>query len=294
MALDTLRAFITVVELKNFSRAAELLHMSQPGVSLQIQSLENEFGATLLHRTSKSVTPTKAGELLYERAKEMLALYEEAKQEIQFLQNTISGDLQIGASYTIGEYVLPKIMARFSRRYPEVEISVKIANTDEIVRSVRTGELEIGLVEGDVSFKDLSIEPFMRDELVIVASPVHPLGEMTVSAEQLQDQDWILRESGSGTRRYSDQFIEEYRLRMRRHFLFSSSQGVKEAVSNGLGIALLSQYIVRKELQSGELREIRLKDKRFYRYFSIILPQSTVQKRATTVFGQLVKKSAHE
>lgn len=294
MALDTLRAFVTVVEQKNFSRAAELLHMSQPGVSLQIQSLENEFGATLLHRTSKAVTPTKAGELLYERAKEILSLYEEAKQEIQFLQNTISGNLQIGASYTIGEYVLPKILARFSRRYPEVEISVKIANTDEIVRSVRTGELEIGLVEGDVSFKDLSIEPFMRDELVIVSSPVHPLGELTVAAEQLQDQAWILRESGSGTRRYSDLFIEEQGLRMRRHFVFSSSQGVKEAVSNGLGIALLSQWIVRKELQSGELREIRLKDKRFHRHFSIIMPQATVQKRATAVFAQIVKKSAHE
>lgn len=290
MALDTLRAFVTVVEHKNFSRAAELLHLSQPGVSLQIQSLENELGATLLHRTSKSVTPTKAGELLYERAKEILALYEEALQEIHLLQNTVSGSLQIGASYTIGEYILPKMLARFTRRYPEVEIAVKIANTDEIVRAVRSGELEIGLVEGAVSFKDLKIEAFMRDEMVLVASPVHPLGELTVSADQLQDQAWILRESGSGTRKYSDQFIEEHGLRMKRHYVFSSSQGVKEAVSNGLGIALLSSWVVRKELQTGDLREIRLKNKRFYRHFSLVLPQSAAPKKATSVFWQLAKK----
>lgn len=290
MSVETLRVFVTVLEQKNFSRAAELLHLSQPGVSLQIMNLENEFGTKLIHRTPKLVRPTKAGEILYERAKKMLSLYEEAKQEVDLLQNTVSGSLHIGASFTIGEYLLPRVLAEYAQQYPQVELEVKIANTEEVTQAVRTNQLDVGLIEGEVEYKDIQIEPFMKDEMVLVMSATHPLAaDEHISVDELQDQIWILRESGSGTRSFSDQLIQRFGLRMKRSFVFSSSQGVKEAVAAGLGIAVLSRWIVRKELASGELSTVSVEGNRFYRSFSILLAQDAQNTKALEVFLQKLK-----
>ncbi len=273
MIVESLRVFVTVVEQKNFSRAAEVLHLSQPGVSLQIRNLEHEFGTKLIHRTPKLVKLTQAGEILYEQARQILQLYQHAKQEIDLLHNTVTGTLKIGASFTIGEYVLPHLLAEYAAQYPHVEIDVKIANTEEVSQAVRSSQIDIGLIEGDVSYKDISIKPFMKDEMLIVVPFGHPLTKkQAVTIDDMQNQVWVLRESGSGTRSYSDRLIEEYDLTVKRSYVFSSSQGVKEAVIAGLGIAVVSAWIVRKELAANEIAAISLKGKRFFRTFSILLP----------------------
>lgn len=290
MIVETLRVFVTVLEQKNFSRAAELLHLSQPGVSLQIMNLENEFGTKLFHRTPKQVRPTRAGEILYERAKKILSLYEEAKQEVDLLQNTVSGSLQIGASFTIGEYVLPRVLAEYALQHPQVELEVKIANTEEITQAVRTGHIDVGLIEGEAEYKDIRIEPFMKDEMVLVMAATHPLAAAEhVSVEELQDQIWILRESGSGTRSFSDRLLQRFGLRVKRSFVFSSSQGVKEAVAAGLGIAVVSRWIVRKEIASGELVMASVDGHRFFRSFSILLGENVTITKALEMFLQKLK-----
>jgi DNA-binding transcriptional LysR family regulator len=289
MMVDSLKLFVTVYEQKSFSRAAVLLHLSQPGVSVQIQNMENELGAKLFHRTPKLVKPTQAGELLYEKAKKILTLYEQARQDIQRLQNTVTGTLKIGASFTIGEYLLPKLLAEYASQYPSVAVEVTIANTEQIIHAIRHNEIDVGLVEGDVSLAELPAEPFMRDELVLVASAAHPLALMKdVQPEQLHDQVWVLREAGSGTRWYSDSLIREWGLRVKHSYIFSSSQGVKEAVVAGLGIALLSRLIVHNELTSGEL--VPVTKKRVYRQFSLILPSAQPSSNALRVFLDKVKE----
>ncbi len=292
MIAESLKVFVTVIEQKNFSRAAELLHLSQPAVSMQIRNLETEFGTKLIHRSSKQVKPTQSGEILFERAKRILQLYDEAKQEIHFLHNIVTGTLKIGASFTIGEYILPRLLAEYAAQYPHVELEVTIANTEEITQAVRSKKLDIGLIEGDVDFPDITVNPFMQDELIIVVPADASLSfSKTIPAPQLQNQIWILRESGSGTRFYQDQLLQELALTMKRSFVFSSSQAVKEAVIAGLGISLLSRWVVAKELTSGELHAVQVNEKKWYRPFSVILPQDAVVTKTMDVFIQKVKKT---
>ncbi|CAM4525078.1 DNA-binding transcriptional LysR family regulator [Paenibacillus endophyticus] len=287
MIVESLRVFVAVTEQRHFSRAAELLNLSQPGVSQHIRNLENELGARLLHRSPKYVRLTEAGDILYQKAKKILNLYEEAKQDIHLLQNEVTGLLQIGASFTIGEYVLPKCIAEFAAKYPLVNMQATIGNTEEIVQAVRANELDIGLIEGQTSASDLVITPFMRDEMIIIAPSAHPLAALRIAAaEQLHDQIWVLRESGSGTRDFSDQFFAENKLVQKRSYIFNSSQSVKEAVLAGLGIAFLSRWVVRKELETGDLMELPIQNARFERQFSIIRHKEASLSLAVTMLLQ--------
>ncbi|MDQ8736669.1 LysR family transcriptional regulator [Paenibacillus sp. LHD-38] len=287
MIIEALRVFVTVTEQSHFSRAAELLNLSQPGVSQHIRNLENEVGAKLLHRSPKHVRLTEAGDIMYHKAKQILSLYEEAKQDIQLLQDQVTGSLMIGASFTIGEYVLPKRFAEFAAMYPHVAMQVTIGNTEEIVQSVRSNELDIGLIEGEAHAADLIITPYMRDEMILIAPSSHPLAAARiVDGEMLQNQVWVLRESGSGTRAFSDRFFSDARIVPKRSYVFNSSQSVKESVVSGLGIALLSRWIVRKELESGELLELPLNKGRFERDFSLICHKDGTNSMALKMFIQ--------
>lgn len=287
MIVDALRVFVTVVEQSHFSKAGELLNLSQPGVSLHVRNLENELGAKLLHRSPKQVRLTEAGAILYKHAKQILAHYEEAGQEIQMLQDQVTGSIHIGASFTIGEYILPAKLAEFANQYPQVNLQVTIGNTEEIIGAVRTNQLDIGFIEGQTVDADLSVIPYMKDEMIIVSPSSHPLSEtMVVENEMLQNQVWVLREQGSGTRAFSDHFMQEAAINAKRTYIFNSSQGVKEAVAAGLGVAMLSRWIVRKELAMGEIKELRIRYNLLEREFSIIRHKDSTGSMALTVFLQ--------
>lgn len=295
MILESLKVYITVVEQRNFSRAAELLHLSQPGVSLHIRKLEKEFDVKLMHRSPKWVKLTEAGELLYVRAKEMVNLYESAKLDIARLQDDVSGSLQIGASFTIGEYVLPRLFSSFARQYPEVAMEVFIENSSQVVEAIRDNHIDFGLIEEDIEAQDLTVTPFMKDELIIVAAEGYPLQTSVIAdLEQLQDQVWILREMGSGTRSSSDRFLAQTGLRVNRSYVFNSSQGVKEAVFSGLGIAMLSRWVVKRELSAGMLKEITIPDIHIERNFSLVRRIGHIPTRANEVFAErLLKLDGH-
>ncbi|KWX84937.1 LysR family transcriptional regulator [Paenibacillus riograndensis] len=291
MTVESLRVYVTVVEQQSFSRAAEILHLSQPGVSLQIRNLEKEFDVKLMNRSPKWIKLTEAGELLYKRAKEMLNLYESVKLDLARLHDTVSGSLHIGASFTIGEYVLPRLFSSFAKQYPDVEMGITIANSTEIVGAIRDNEIDVGLIEESIESPDLRVVPFMKDELIIVAAENHPLVRAGVSdLTLLQDQIWVLRENGSGTRSFSNRFFEQARLRIKRSYEINSSQGVKEAVFAGLGIAILSRWVVRREIEDGMLKEIPIQGLRLERDFSIVQLSNHVPSRANEVFMERLIK----
>lgn len=269
--IQSLEVFVSVVEKKNFSRAADKHHLSQPGVSLIIRQLEEQFHAQLLHRSPKHVELTRAGEILYRHALEIIRHWEEAKEEIHLLNDVVAGSIKIGASFTIGEYLVPGILARFAGKYPTVESQVLIGNTEEVAEWVKNGEIDIGLVEGEVENYDLAIIPFMEDEMIIILPGGHPYqGENEVKPEKLRNQVWILREQGSGTRTYGDKFIKDYHLNPSQIYEFSSNQGVKEAVIAGLGISVISRLTVRKELKSGELTTLEINGEKNTRMLSLV------------------------
>jgi len=284
---DPLRIFVTIVEHKNLSGAAEELCQTNPNVSLQIQSLEEELGTKLVNYSSKHLELTQSGEIYYGYAKQILLLQDKAKQEIKQLSNVVTGDLRVGASYTIGEYIMPFVVAEFAAHYPKVEIETSIANTAEIIQAVRANHLDIAFVEGEVNHTDLEIHPIMEDELILVVPNQHPLSRLPiVTAEHLQDQVWIIRESGSGTRSFLNELIKEWGINVRKTYIFGSGQAVKQAVIAGLGIALVPRLLVRKELNAKELKSIRIKGKRLTRSFNLIGPKNHETSEAMEAFTE--------
>jgi DNA-binding transcriptional LysR family regulator len=152
-----------------------------------------------------------------------------------------------------------------------VDIQVTIGNTEEIIQAVRSNKLDVGLIEGETQVPDLVVTPYMKDEMIMIAPFDHPLSSnRIIETDRLQNQIWVLRESGSGTRAFSDQFIQDTAIVMKRAYVMNSSQSIKEAVAAGLGVAMLSRWTVRKELEAGEIVELRIKRARLERDFSII------------------------
>ena len=291
--MDPLKVFVTVIEQKNFSRAGDLLNLSQPGVSLHIRNLENELGTKLIYRSPKQVQITEPGKILYRHAKQMLNHYETAKREINEFNNVVSGTMKIGASFTIGEYYLPKVLAEFAAQYPMVDIQIIISNSNDVIQGIRSNKLDIGLIEGETDYKDIDVRPFMNDEMIVVVPPDHPLSQMDlIEGNMLQNQTWVLREQGSGTRTYSDKLLSSLELNIKKTFIFTSIQGVKEAVMAGLGIALLSRLTVQKELKSNELKTFHLKNEPIIRPFSIVKKLDFEASKAMDLFLRKVEEFA--
>ena len=287
MVNDPLKTFVTVVEHKKFSRAAEELYLSHPDVNLHIQRLEEELGTKLINSSSNHLELTQSGEIYYRYVKQVLRLHDKVEKEIKQLSNEVAGTLKVGASYTIGEYILPFVVAEFAAQYPKVEIETSIGNTQQIIQTLRDNHLDIALVEGEVHYSDVKVRQLMEDELILVVPNQHPLARLPiVTSEHLQDQVWILRESGSGTRAFSDRLFEEWGLNVRKSYVFGSGQAVKQAVTAGLGIALVSRWIMRKELNAKELKSTRIKGKPLTRPFYLIEPENNGTSEAMEGFTE--------
>ncbi|NMD71022.1 LysR family transcriptional regulator [Bacillus sp. DNRA2] len=291
MHYDGLKTFVTLVEVKNFTKTAEILLMSQPSVSLHVKNLEKEFQTQLVQRSPKTVKITPTGELLYERAKQIITIYEQTKQDILEHHHAIKGELLIGASFTIGEYILPTLLIDIQKEYPELELKVMIGNTEEIVHCVKMYEVDIGLIEGQTNEKSLTVQPFLQDELVIVASTNHELASMDeVTIEDLQNQTWLSRETGSGTRDYLSHVIRSNGLKVKSLLTISSTQGIKETLINGLGLSLLSQSVIQRDLQQGTLKVIKLNNQSFTRTLSYVYSPIMQEKKNVNIFIQALKK----
>ena len=257
MNYEELKTFIKLSEIKNFTKTAELLNMSQPTVSLHIKNLEREFQTQLFLRIRKQLTLTSTGEILLARAKQMTTLYDQAQQHILAHHNTIQGSIKIGATFTIGEYILPALLNDLKVQYPSLAFDITIANTEEIVNAVKLLQVDVGLIEGTTNDKEIIIEPFMKDELVFISSLHHPLTKkQRLTIQDLQDQKWVLRENGSGTGNYLLHFLHTNGIRYESALKISSSQGVKEAVIENLGLSLLSLHTIKRELALNVLQQL--------------------------------------
>lgn len=290
MYYDALRTFVTVVEEGNFTRAAEKRLISQPSVSVHIQNLEKEFDTTLFVRSPKQLQLTSTGELLYERAKHILQIYDATKEEIFGMHHPVHMELKVGASFTIGEYVLPQILDQLYQLHPDIKLEVTIGNTDEIIEDVKLFHVDIGLLEGQCNEKSLNVFPFMKDELKIVSAFHHPLAQQEgVPIEQLQNQTWVAREKGSGTRAFMDHVLRSHGLKAKNMIAISSTQGVKEAVIRGIGLSLLSKFAITRELENQNLSVIPIKDEAFIRKFSYVYSPLAGKKMVIDLLINLLK-----
>jgi len=252
-----LQVFHTVAGVLSFTRAAELLHMTQPAVTHQIRQLEEEFNARLFDRRNNKISLTVAGKQVEEYAARILGLYEEMQLSVKALTGDRTGLVTIGASTTIAEYMLPGLLGDFSQHFPDVQIRLRVANTDAVVGMVADNTIDLGVVEGEIDNQLLRVERCQQDELQVVVPPGHSLAEcQAVRPAQLVDFPFIYREDGSGTRSvieryFSDHGVDESALN--RPFELGSTEAIKGAVQAGVGITIVSRATLSKELALGHL-----------------------------------------
>jgi len=283
MEIEALKTFIAVVEEKNFTLAGKRRLLSQPSISLHIKHLEDEFQTRLIDRSPKHLRVTAAGDLLYRRAKQILELMDKTTEDIYALQHRITGTIKIGASYTIGEYILPKLLSDFHQQYPDIGLEVSVDNTEKVASAVRMLQLDIGFIEGSVDATDLVVTPFMEDEMVLVASESYIQSRPDFQLASLGEETWITREKGSGTREFMEHFFQTQGIAPKKVVMISSNMGVKEAVVQGLGLSILSHWVVRQEVNLGRIRILPTKNK-LNRMLSYVLPSNIEGTKAAEVF----------
>ncbi|WP_091189773.1 LysR family transcriptional regulator [Paenibacillus catalpae] len=288
---QSLIVFMTVAEKQNFTRAAEALHMTQPAVSQHIQALESSIGTKLLDRSNKHVRLNKAGEIVYRHGKEMEGLYTRMQRLVDDLMFTASGSLSIGASYTFGEYVLPHAIAYLQTHYPLIRPTITIGNTKDISALVAGGQLDIGIVEGELGLEKLHAESLAKDQMYVVTSSLHPIGTADdIDAARLQQETWIVREEGSGTREVTERMFLEQGLNPENRMVFGSTQIIKESVEAGLGVSLLSHWAVRKEIALGTISKLTVGGRPVERDFSLLTQLHQQHTKAAELFIAILRE----
>jgi len=257
MDIRALEVFCRIVELKSFSRAAEAVYLTQPTVSGHIKVLEEFVGVKLLDRLGREVLPTKAGELLYGYAKQILALRNQAIQALEEYKGSLKGHLVIGGSTIPGEYVLPALLATFKARYPEISITLKIADSREIVRGVLEGTVELGAVGAKFDDGQLIYLKLLEDELVLALPPGHAWASKPVVAlEELVEQPMILREVGSGSRKVFEDALHAAGLDSSALTVVAelgSTEAIRQALKSGAGVSVISLRAIQDDLDRGTL-----------------------------------------
>jgi DNA-binding transcriptional LysR family regulator len=289
---NQLEIFLAVARHHSFSNAAKSLHMTQPAVSMNIQALESLYGTKLFERNNKEVTLTESGRVLRHYAEQIATLYGQSQQALMKMKETITGPLSIGASLTIGEYVIPKALVLFKRMYPNINIALSVANTYDISQRMLNKTIDVGLIEGPVDNPDLQLKPFMEDQLVAIISPNNKqISDDIISLDQLKSMPLILREPGSGTRRIMEIQLKAAGLELQQFNIameLGSTQAIKEIVEAGLGCSIISQCTVIKEIEAGILKAATIKGLDMRRYFYTLLPVHVALTPASAVFVEFV------
>lgn len=285
--------FKDVVETKNITLSAKKLHMSQPSISTQIQNLENEYGARFFDRSNKGVTLTKEGQIFYTHVRSVLDLLSNAKEQISALTKDQRGLIYLGATLTIGEYILPNILAYLHKTHPNVDFKVKIANTESISQDVLEKKIHIGLIEGPaIPHKDLNVESFWKDELVVAIPYFHHWASRdSISLPELPHERLVTREDGSGTRKVMEMALKERGLdpnELNITMELGSTQAIKQLVSAGLGITIISSLTVSRECEQKLFKILKIEDLPIYRPLSILTNARTTQTKDERILINLL------
>ncbi len=279
MDLDRLRTFALAAEELNFTQTARMLHLSQPAVSQQIRELEDSLGVALFERRGRGLALTPAGERLKPLAGTLLRDAENLKEALGEFRGVPQGVLRIGAGTTIGIYLLPFVLGRYSRSFPAVRASLRIADTDALVRALRESEIDLALVEEDLSLGRIygwEKVPLIDDELVLIAAADHPWARRAaIAVKELAGEAFIMRQPQSSTRhliqeRLAEAGIDPQSLTVR--FELGHTEGIKRSVMAGLGLGFVSRYAIADELRAGTLAEIRIRDFRIGRTLWLVRP----------------------
>ena len=295
MILDfRLLVFKTVAQKGSFTKAADELSISQPAVSKHINELETQLGGPLFIREIGKITLTEKGEKLLEYSKRILYLYRCINEELTQNGERFSGTLSIGASSTISQYVLPEIVARFKNEHPEIKITIKSGNSEQIEKMLTYGEIDFGIIEGRSNKAGLHYEHFADDEIVLVCADRNENKELTeLTLEKLSCLPLVIREYGSGTLDVIEHAIELHGKSLKNmniEIQFGSTESIKRYLSNSESFAMISISAIRSELKERKLKVIEIKDLEIFREFRFISKQGDHSK-LSELFKQFCLKN---
>lgn len=283
-----LRVFYEAAVHQSFTRAAELLSLTQPAVSFQIKSLEEDLGARLFRREKQRVVLTEVGAILLRHTRDILALYDRADAEIARLVEHVGGTLTLGVASVIAKYVMPRPIGLFKKRNPQVSIVLEAGNTDSIVAQLLDGALDLAIVSDPVDLKGHIGEPLIEDELRLIVPAGHPwTSREAVTLADLVAEPFILREEGSGTRRMLEWYLGQHGIALADLHValtLGSTEAVKAGVEAGAGVSIVSSLSLGAELRIGSIAVVPIEDVRMARSFMLVYPKLTYRKVVVETF----------
>ncbi|RSL16600.1 molybdate transport repressor ModE-like protein [Edaphobacter aggregans] len=296
-----LRVFRAVAEEMSFRKAAESLHLSQPAVSQQIRALEEECGARLFDRAGgeghgTQIALTEAGRVLLRYATKAAETMAEAQRALAALNDEVVGELRLGASTTVAQYVLPRILGAFLKQYPHVHLSLVSGNTEEIVEAVAEERVALGIIEGPAMRRDVKTERMVRDEMVLIVSPNHGWAKTgAIEPEDLANVPLLLRERGSGSRRVVERALKQVGLPLRSLKVameLDSTEAIISGVEAELGVGFVSRWAVSKVLRLGTVRIVPVQGMEILRDFSFVRLAGTEVVGTAAAFQRFATGSA--
>jgi len=293
MADRRLQVFHAVAKHLSFTKAAEALFMTQPAVTFQIKQLEEHFNTRLFDRGHGQIALTAEGAVVFDYADRILALSAELDTRLKEMTGRLSGPLLIGASSTIAEFMLPRVLGEFKSRYPDVHARLFVGNSGAVEGRVGEHSIDVGLIEAPSHLASLATEPCFEDELQVVVSPSHPLAKLkSVTPKQLLAHAYISREEGSGTREFTDIYMRKAGIgedELKVEMELGSPEALKGVVSAGTGFAILSELAVEKEKKLGDLVAVPLQP-RLMRTLSLVYPKEKFRSRLVNTFVEFAKQ----
>lgn len=288
-----LKVFQSVAKNLSFTKASNELFISQPAITKHIKELESEFEIKLFDRIGNKIALTQAGILLLSYSEQIFALHNEAKFVLSQLKGNLKGNLRLGASTTIAQYVIPPVLAKFHERFPEIELSLTNGNTEYIEHQLLKSEVDIGIVEGKPTNSDIRYSSFMNDELLVFTSSQHSDISQTISNEEFLKLQFVLRERGSGTLEIIEENLQKNQISPKQLnvlMFLGSTEAIKSFVKTGDGVGIASRFAIEQELSSGIFRVINTENIKFNRQFYFISPKGPEPVGLTKLFLNFLQK----
>jgi len=287
MADRRLQVFHTVARQLSFTKAAELLFMTQPAVTFQVKQLEEHFNTRLFDRSHGRIALTSAGELVLDYAERILSLSAELETRMAEESGEVAGPLLVGASLTNGEFILPQVLGEFKSRYPRIQAHLTVGNSETIEHRVAERSLDVGFIESPSHLPQLETQTLCEDELVVICAPGTELAQLAcVRPGELVSRPYVSRESGSGTREFADQRFQEHGIApedLNVVMELGSTIAIKGVVETGLGHSIVSRATVRQELKLGTLCAVPL-DPPLIRIMSLVYAKEKFRSRRIDTF----------
>ncbi|MCC6356782.1 MAG: LysR family transcriptional regulator [Verrucomicrobiae bacterium] len=291
MQVESFKVFRDLVETQSFSKAAQLNYVTQSAVSQQVRAMEERFGIPLIERTSKKFGLTREGQMLYQTSRHMIQLYEGLQHQFQELRGVISGTIRVATVYSIGLHELPPYLKAFLKEFPQVNVHVEYRRSNQVYEDILQGTVDIGLVAFPSQRKNIKVEPFRKDKLVLICAPDNALAKGSgARLAEIAKAKFVAFESDIPTRRAVDRIFRERGLEVKPVMEFDNVETVKRAVEIDAGVSIVPRATVEQELRNGTLKVIEMSGGDFHRPLGILYRNGRILSPALKKFLETLRK----